>query len=62
MINFKLEFCFSTTIVRIYVIKDNAADEESELLIAKQFLDADDAFKVVAADDNGSPGSVITGR
>ena len=48
-------------VVRIYIIEDDTADEESEIANAKNFLTADEAYAITAADDAGTPASAITG-
>lgn len=47
----------------MYVIK-NADDtnDVSEINTAKEFLTMDEAYAITAADDAGTPASVITGK
>lgn len=51
----------TSCIVRVYVIRDNTADEPSELNNNKKFLSMDEAYAITAADDFGTPAAVITG-
>ena len=48
--------------VRVYVIKDDTADELSELNNVKVFLRADEAYDISAYDDIGTPSGDITGE
>jgi len=45
----------------VYVVKDDTADDISEMNNVKVFLSADDHFAVVAGDSSGVPAAVITG-
>ncbi|WAR26920.1 FAT4-like protein [Mya arenaria] len=55
------EISSSSCIVRSYVIKDNTADEFSELGNDKVFLSVDEAYTIAALDDVGTPAGDITG-
>ncbi|KAH3880472.1 hypothetical protein DPMN_004386, partial [Dreissena polymorpha] len=51
----------SGIVVHVYVVKDNTSDELSEINNPKVFLTADQAFKVTAADESGTPSDSIKG-
>lgn len=48
--------------LRVYVIKDDTAKNESQLSNDKQFLTAAEAYTITAKDDSGTPADAITGK
>jgi len=53
---------YSSCIVRVYVIGDDAARNESQLNSDKLFLTAAEAYDITAKDDSGTPADAITGK
>lgn len=60
-ITLEIHLFFSSCIVRVYVIKDDSADQVTELTNDKSFLSADQAYAITAKDDDGTPADSITG-